>query len=258
MLMTDIRTRDTSVIDALDRDSPLRSRMLRCGTPSQWRHKDYCGRVGCLTCRARYARHQVSKATNRFDGAAPGEFANAQITIGTTGRVGDIGPVFETARTKLRNIIDQRRVTQAVWHDVEVLGWMRVAAEGSPAGKPVWTVSAHVVIRHGDLPWQEFGHLLADGWKTPGHTAVTPFDPEMLIQESLGESIQRALAPWRADAAWPTGWISELYEYVEGWSRSFQSLRIDIGPRDAKLTRHTPYNVADSWIEPMPVIIDHF
>ena len=196
----------------------------------------------------------------RFGGAGPAEFANARITIGTTEHVCDIGPMFDTARTKLRNIIDQRRVAQTVWHDVEVLGWMRIgAAQGSSAGKPVWTVSANIVIRHGDLPWQEFGHLLADGWKAPGQTAVKPFDPAMLIQESLGESIQRALAPWHpnfdAQDAWAKERVGELYEYVEGWSRSFQSLRIDIGPRDAKVTRHTPYaSVADE-IEPMPVII---
>lgn len=194
----------------------------------------------------------------RFDTAAPGEFANARITIGATDHVCDIGPMFETARTKLRNLIDQRRAGQAVWHDVEVLGWMSIAAADGPvARKPVWTISTNLVVRHVALPYQEFGHMLTEGWKAPGQTAVTPFDPEMLIQESLGESIQRALAPWHADAAWAEGWINELYEYVEGWSRSFGSLRTDIGPRDAKLTRHTPY-VADSWIEPMPVIIDHF
>ncbi len=193
----------------------------------------------------------------RFGGADPGEFANARITIGTTADVAGIGPMFDTARTKLRNIIDQRRAAQVVWHEVEVLGWMRIGvAQGSSAGEPIWTISANIVVRHGALPWQEFGHMLAEGWKSPGQTAATPFNPATPIHESLGVSIQRALAPWHptADAAWPKDWISGLYEYVEGWSRSFQSLRIDIGPRDAKLTRHTPY-VTDSWIEPMPVII---
>lgn len=252
MLMTSTTHSDTSVIDALERESPLRARMLRCGTPSQ-----YCGRVGCLVCRNRYVRHQIAKTALRFAGVGAAEFANARITIGATNHVGDIGPMFDTARTKLRNIIDQQRAARTIWHGVEVLGWMRVAATaGQLAQKPTWMISANIVVRHGALPYQEFGHMLAEGWKSPGQTAVTPFNPATPIHESLGESIQRVLAPWRptADAAWPKDWVRELYEYVEGWSRSFQSLRIDIGPRDAKLTRHTPY-VTDSWIEPMPVII---
>ncbi len=196
----------------------------------------------------------------RFDTAAPGEFANARITIGATNCVGDIGPMFDTARTKLRNIIDQRRAAQTVWHDVEVLGWMRVADAADPlAQKPTWTISADLMVRHG--AWQEVGHLLAEGWKSPGQTAVTPFDPEMLIQESLGESIQRALAPWHpnfdAEDAWPKERVGELYEYVSLWSRGFESLRIAIGQRDAKRTRHSRGAQDDTamWLEPMPVIV---
>ncbi len=261
MLMTGTAHRDTSVIDALGHDSPLRSRMLKCGTPSQWKHKYYCGRVGCPVCIARYTRHQTAKATMRFAGARPGEFANARIMIGASDRVGDIGPMFDTARTKLRNIIDQRRVAQAIWHDVEVLGWMRVGlAAGSPPDKPRWAISTNLMVCHGTLPYQGFGHALAEGWKSPGQTCVEPFDPAILVQESLAGSIQHATAPWHpscdGNGAWPKEWISGLYEYVDGWSRSFQSLRIDIGPRDAKLTRHTPCaHVADEWIEPMPVIV---
>lgn len=203
------------------------------------------------------------KATIRFGGAAPREFANARITIGATDHVGDIGPMFDTARTKLRNIIDQRRAARTIWHDVEVLGWMRIGAkpaEGPSHGKPGWTITANLVVRHGALTWQEIGHLLAEGWKSPGQTCVQPFDPATPVQESLVGSIQRALAPWHpnseGDSAWPTEWLSRLYEYVEGWSRSFQSVGICVGPRDAKLTRHTPYaHVADEWIEPMPVIV---
>ncbi len=194
----------------------------------------------------------------RFGGGAPDECANARITIGTTDDVGDIGPMFETARTKLRNIIDQRRAAQAIWHDVEVLGWMRVAAaEGTLGRCPDWTVTANLVIRHGALPYQEFGHLLADGWKALGQTRVIPFDTASPVQECLAGGIQHALAAWHADAAWPMEWISELYEYVEGWSRSFQSLRIDIGPRDTKRTRHSRGEQEDTaiWLEPMPVIV---
>ncbi len=261
MLMKSIRHKDSSVIDALGLDSPLLVRMVRCGTPSQSRHTDFCRRVGCSTCRIRYARHQVAKATKRFGGAAPGEFANARITIGTTDLVGDIGPMFETARTKLRNIIDQQRAARSIWHDVEVLGWMRVGlAAGSPPDKPRWAISTNLLVRHGTLPYQGFGHALAEGWKSPGQTCVEPFDPAILVQESLARIIQHATAPWHpscdGNGAWPKEWISGLYGYVDGWSRSFQSLRIDIGPRDAKLTRHTPYaHVADEWIEPMPVIV---
>ncbi len=207
----------------------------------------------------------MAKATKRFGGAAPGEFASARIRIGTTDRVGDIGPMFETARTKLRNIIDQERVARTIWHDVEVLGWMRIgAAEGSVGRRPLWTVSANIVIRHGALPYQEIDHLLADAWKAPGQTRVTPFDTASPVTKSLEKSIQDALSAWHpradGDAVWPSDRITDLYEYVEGWSRSFQSLRIHVGLRDAKLTRHSPsahVEDADTWIEPMPVVVGH-
>lgn len=235
-----------------------------CGTPSQWKHRDYCGRVGCLVCRNRYVRHQIAKTAQRFAGAGPTEFANARIAIGDTDSVGDIGPMFETARTKLRNIIDQRRAVQDVWHPVEVLGWMQVGARstsGALASKPVWTINASLVVRHGAaLPYQEIRHLLGDAWRSSGQTQVTPFDAASPVSASLDDSICLALAPWHSNAnreAWSKDWVRELYEYVEGWSRSFQSLRIDIGQRDVKQTRHSRFPVDDTenWLEPMPVMV---
>jgi hypothetical protein len=262
--------------------------MMNCERPSRWRFKEYCRSVGCGLCRGRYIQSQTEAALDRFSDADNHEMALLTVVLAVTEDENQIGPCFERGRKKLRNIIDAQRRRTRRWDAVEVLGWLEtdalddsqvqmvlperrallenVGLPSHPAPEmPIWVITIHAVVRLSAVEHQAFRSALQIGWPHPGQVDVSPFISTKSPDANLCHVIEYALKhetitrmEGRMEFAWPPGWLARYYEALEGWSRSFQRLRVNIRPKRQPKTNHDDCGPAPDHpriqveLEPMP------
>jgi hypothetical protein len=92
-------------------------------------------------------------------------------------------------------------------------------------------------VRIGDLAPQAFGTTLAQAWSAEA-VRLEPF-----CEQSTEASIRSFGARWQSDQ--PTA------------PTSFRSMRLTVGPRWAKATRHWSPSASKPYLEPMPVSIGY-
>jgi hypothetical protein len=246
--------------------------MMNCERPSRWRFKEYCRSVGCGVCRGRYIESQTQAALDRFSDADNHEMALLTVVLAVTEDENQIGLCFERGRKKLRNIIDAQRRRTRRWDAVEVLGWLETDAlddsqvqmvlperrallehlglPSHPAPEmPIWVITFHAVVRLPAVEHQAFRSALQIGWPHPGQVDVRPFISTKSPDANLRHVIEYALKhetitrmEGRTEFAWPSEWLAKYYEALEGWSRSFQRLRVNIRPKRRPGSTHDDFD----------------
>jgi hypothetical protein len=263
--------------------------MEGCGRATRWKDKDFCRTPGCYTCRSRYIASQQKAAVDRFGNLDNSDFAFLTIVFSLTADVTEIGPAFSVARRKLRNQIDALRREDDRWNQLQVLGWMEIDAlsedqipllgsqrhnlltgVGLPIfawDGPVWIVTLHAVVhlRERDLPILE--RHLSDAWSVTHQIDLQPFNRNRPIAQNLRSTISYALKHTCQSTffgtvdPWPCRWRAAFYEFLHGWSRGFQSTRVNIGPKGIKRTSNDlitaeedRHDLDGQYLEPMPVL----
>ena len=242
--------------------SALKARLLKCGTSTEWKNVVRCGEVACETCRAHYVTRQVSAVQAGFEGSENADMAFVTIIMGLCNWPDYIGEIFVRGRRKLRNIIDQNRRVSRRWQELQVVGWMEVDAfdphrfADLPPNKkaqleaiglpfigagPTWVVTLHALVELGGVDRFRFAEELTRGWSGPTQVDVRPLDNERRSDQNIN-SLVRYCLKHRTDTAttvcyaepWDISWRTEFYEYLNRWSRGFQSTRVWIKPRSAQ------------------------
>lgn len=283
--------------------------MLACGEPTEWQVAAPCRKVGCAKCREKYALRQIAEVQNRFAAMTNEQMASLTIVFAAKGAVDEIADVYEAGRKKLRNLCDAMRRKSDRWADLEIVGWLEVDAVAPEdldklpperrelldaideaycvaRGMPIWIVTMHGIAKLGDGRFGDFEAALSSTWRAPRQTKLRPFHDDKTPDQNIANLVLYALKHdccstfWfqrddgtfgEVDEAWPGSWRAAHYEFIESWSRGFQSTRINIGLRGKKRTVHSPQVEADpphhhcdeeplDYIEPMPVLLheEHF
>ena len=242
--------------------SPLRSRLKSCGTSTEWKNVVRCGAVACATCRSIYASRQVGAIQEAFAGASNDSLAFVTIVMGLTSWTGDIREIFDTGRRKLRNIVDQNRRADARWRDLQIVGWLEVDAfdphrfADLPANKrvqleaiglpyigagPTWVVTLHALVSLAGVDRYRLAEELQRRWAAPTQVDVCEFHRDKSPDQNINSLVRYCLKHQTETATtvcyaepWDMSWKTEYYEYLYGWSKGFQSLRVWIKPRAAK------------------------
>lgn len=242
--------------------SKLKSRLLSCGSATEWKNVKRCGAVACATCRARYTSRQVAAVQEAFEGAGNDNLAFVSIILGLTSWTGDIGDIFIQGRRKLRNIIDKNRRVSEKWQGLSIVGWMEVdafdphrfadlppdkkvqlEAIGLPwiGAGPTWVVTIHALVNLAGVDRYRLAEELRRGWKAPTQVDVRQFDESKNPDTNINSLVRYCLKHRTATATtvcyaepWDMSWRTEYYEYLDSWSPGFKSLRVWIKPRASK------------------------
>jgi hypothetical protein len=211
------------------------------------------------------------------------------IVLELVGSVTEIGPNFASAKRKLRNIIEQNRRSKAPWCDLQVVGWMEVdafeperfvdllprkkaqfSAMGVPyAGEgPVWVITLHGIVSLAGVDRHALARELERGWSIPTQVHIQPFNSERTVSDNINIVVRYSLKHRNVSNAHSTGsepwnvvWRKAYYEYLNEWSRSFQSVRVWIKPSryrvgiegmEPKASCYT--EPVETFIEPMPML----
>lgn len=269
--------------------SPLRSRLRRCGTSTEYKNSVACGAVACAKCREAYIRGQVAAVQGATAEATNDSLVMVSIVLDLVGSVQEIGPSFAAAKRKLRNIIEQNRRSKTSWCDLQVVGWMEVdafeperfvdlrprkkdqfEAIGVPyAGDgPVWVTTLHCIVSLAGLDRYALARELERGWSIPTQVHIQQFDKSRTVADNINSIVRYCLKHTNITKTHTTGpepwsivWRKSYYEYLNEWSRSFQSTRVWIRPKKSRLTVEERDDVSvDRFsneqvdVEPMPFI----
>ncbi len=240
--------------------SALKSRLLSCGKATQFKNVVSCGAVACAKCRERYVVRQVSALQEAFGEASNSEMAFVTVVLEITGWVEDIGEIFLRSRRKVRNIIDKKRRQSRAWADLQIVGWLEVdafdperfvdlpprkkaqaEAMGLPPYRgttPTWVVTFHAIASLGSVERQELARELGRHWSAPDQVHVQPFHENKSISNNINSLVRYCLKHENSTATtvssaepWEMAWRVEFYEYLNRWSKGFQSMRMWIKPR---------------------------
>lgn len=269
--------------------SPLRSRLRKCGTSTEYKNSVACGAVACAKCREKYIRKQVVTVQGATAGASNADLVMVSIVHELVGSVHEIGPSFAGAKRKLRNIIDQNRRLNANWCHLQAWGWLEVDAfeperfvdllpnkkaqfdaMGVPyAGDgPVWVTTLHCIVSLTGVDRYALARELERGWSIPTQVHVQPFDGGRSVSDNLNSVIRYSLKHTNITRSLATGpepwcivWKKAYYEYLNGWSQSFQSIRAWIRPQRFAgmvevddLSDNVIEDEEEYYLEPMPVV----
>lgn len=267
--------------------APLHHRLTRCGDPDEWNGHFTCRTPGCDACRGRYIASQRRAALKRFSAAQNCDLALVSVVIGATAEVSDIGEVFQKFRKDVRNMMDAQRRQRRQWRGVELLMWLETdafAAEDylylgsdkrAQLGElvpmfvnrqgPVWVVTAHGLAHLNGLEPQQIRDALQERWAGTKQVDVRPLYDHRTVSQNVGSIVNYALKhECRVHLGgfsdrWPAHWVAEYYAYLHGWSRGFQSMRINIGQAAATKLPIPAMNIVEEEfrdefedIEPLP------
>lgn len=247
--------------------SALKSRLNSCGNATEFKNVTSCGAVACAKCRERYINRQISILQEAFSGVDNTGLVFVTVVLELTGSVEYIGGIFQQFRRKLRNIIDKNRRRSRAWADLQIVGWLEVdafdperfadlpprkkeqaEAMGLPfyqATTPTWVVTFHGIVSLGAVERQELARELEERWPAPGQVHVQPFHMDKAPSKNLNSLVRYCLKHEHTTATtvsgaepWAMAWKVEYYEYLNRWSRGFQSLRIWIKSRRITKTKN--------------------
>lgn len=261
-LCIDARKATEDLKNALGRrgTSELKARLLSCGKSTEWKNVVRCGAVACATCRAIYTSRQVAAVQEAFEGTENHNLAFVSIIFGLTSWTDDIGDIFVRGRRKLRNIIEKNRRVNDKWRELQIVGWMEVdafdphrfadlppdkkvqlEAIGLPwvGAGPTWVVTIHALVNLAGVDRYKLAEELRRGWKAPTQVDVRQFHETKRPDENINSLVRYCLKNRTETATtafyaepWDISWRTEYYEYLNRWSRGFQSLRVWIKPRN--------------------------
>ncbi|WP_332655678.1 hypothetical protein [Brevundimonas sp.] len=282
-------TRELIAALATGPSSPLRSRLRKCGTSTEYKNSVACGAVACAKCRETYVRKQVAAVQAALAGANNDDLVMVSIVLELVGSVTEIGPSFASAKRKLRNIIEQNRRSRASWCDLQVVGWMEVdafeperfvdllphkkaqfEAMGVPyAGEgPVWVTTLHGIVSLAGVDRHALARELERGWSIATQVHAQPFDGARSVSDNINSVVRYSLKHRSVSNAHVTGpepwtvvWRKAYYEYLNQWSRSFQSVRVWIRPRsylanidEFEQQEMSGNETVERYLEPMPML----
>ena len=244
------------LMDALPSDSELRVKLDLCGTDSLG-YFYTCRQPACFHCRRRYVARQTKAAFERFGACRKGDLALLTVVFDPAYDVSDIEDVVARARPTIRNIFAKHRRSSRHWRRAQLLGWIEVDAlcgEDVPglgnerAGllgqmgvqlhseRPTYLPTLHAIVSHEGLDWQQVRDAFSEKWKVERQVDVRPFYGHQPVEKSLGCVIRYAMkrtctaSLLGAEHIWPTSWLVEFETWTASWSRSFQSLKVSVGP----------------------------
>lgn len=244
------------LMQALPSDSELRAKLDLCGTDSLG-YFYTCRQPACFHCRRRYVARQAKASLERFVGCSKGDLALLTVVFEPAYDVTDIEDVIARARPTIRNVFAKHRAKSRHWRRAQLLGWIEVDAlcgEDVPglgnerAGlldemgvqlrseRPTYLPTLHAVVSHEGLDWQQVRDAFSEKWKAARQVDVRPFYGHQPVEKSLGCVIQYAMkrtctaSLLGVEHIWPTSWLVEFETWTASWSRSFQSLKVSVGP----------------------------
>ena len=199
--------------------------LLPCGAPSSRRWAEPCRRPSCPKCLGRFVDREIEKAVATF-GLHDGQLGWLTIDLGTPA---DVHQLCTRAKNRLRNTLDSRRRRLSHWDEVEVRTLFR-----SSHGR--LTLSRFVSF--GGVAPEAFARVLAGSW-SPATVRVAPLcddEPEQRIRE----------------------YGHRWHTLPETGLSSFRSMRLTVGPRWVKRTRHwAPATAEADHREPMPISLGY-
>lgn len=241
---------------ALPPDSELRAKLDMCGTDSPG-YFYTCRQPACFHCRRRYVARQTKAAIERFAQCRKCDLAFLTVVLDPAYDVGDVEDVVARARTTIRNVFAKQRRSNRHWRRAQLLGWIEVDAlcgEDAPglgserAGlldamgvqlrseRPTYLPTLHAIVAHDGLDWQQVRDAFSEKWKAARQVDVRPFYGHQPVEKNLGCVIRYAMkrtcteSLFGGEHIWPTSWLLEFETWTAGWSRSFQSLKVSVGP----------------------------
>ena len=248
------------MLSALPSDSSLRWKLIKCGEYGHWANNEWrCHAPACQRCRPRYVRRQQRQALEGLAGATNEQCSMVTVVLGIADDVEDIASIWDKGRSDLRNRINAQRRQDRRWRNAMLTGWVEadpiiyddVAMLGSQQrsvlaylnqprwrldGGPCWVVHLHGLIYHPEIDWQAWQRELSDQWPGEGRVDVEPFFKNRALFQNVN-SIVRYATKFKAGRvvegaydAWPSPFVAEYYDWVDEYSRGWQSLRIRIGP----------------------------
>lgn len=183
------------------------------------------------------------------------------VVLGVTLDPDQIGPLFESGRRKLRNIVDYQRRRSRGWDDVEVLGYLETDAlngiqvdeilperrsllhdlglpQNPDQHEPIWVVTIHAVVRFDNIGRQSFVDALTKSWPQKNRVDVKPLTRTLSTSENVSNIIEYALKHENItrlsdfnELAWQPEWVSDFYESMMRWSKSFKRMKLNIRPK---------------------------
>jgi hypothetical protein len=203
---------------------------------------------------------QVNAVQEAFAEKENETLAFVTIILGLTSWTEDIGDIFLRARRKLRNIVDENRRSNARWRRLQVVGWLEVdafdphrfvdlppnkkeqlEAIGLPfvGAGPTWVVTLHALVSLDGVDRYRLAEELRRRWDAPTQVDVRPFDTTRSADQNINSLVRYCLKNRTTTATtvchaepWDISWSTEYYEYLNKWSRGFQSTRIWIKPQN--------------------------
>lgn len=198
------------------------SLLRRCGAPSRWRWAEPCRQPPCPKCFSRFVDREISRAVDRYGETPAPRLGWFSIGIGCAA---DVPILCERTTNRFRNIIDRERRRFRRWYEIDVK-----AQFGFSDGSLLLAGLVYLA----DVRPEEFSRVVGLAW-TVEAVEVAPFSGE-----DVGECIRSFGSQWHAGP--------------HPAFTSFRSMRLMIGPRFMKRTRHSPPATdAQSHLEPMPV-----
>jgi len=194
----------------------------RCGSPSRWRWAEPCRRTSCTKCWARFVERELARAMASFGGRAASQLGWLTINLGTESNLP--GLCVRTA-VRFRNSVDRERARGSTWDDVEVRALFHDCGSRLVLSGFVWLGLADP---------REFAQPLRRVWT----------DDAVVFEPFSGKPADESIVHF--GAAWHAGVLSSLV--------SFRRLRLTIGARWSKATRHDPpVPTPPVCLEPMPI-----
>ncbi len=254
------------LMQALPSDSELRTKLDLCGTDSLG-YSYTCRQPACFHCRRRYVAQQTRAALHRFAGCRRSDLSFLTVVFDPAYDVADIEDVVARARPTIRNIFAKHRRGSRRWRKAQLLGWIEVDAlcgEDRPglgserAGllddmgvqlrseRPTYLPTLHAVVSHEGLDWQQVRDAFSEKWGAARQVDVRPFYGHQPVEKSLGCVIRYAMKRTCTESLlgvehmWPTSWLIEFETWTASWSRSFQSLKVSVGPTKNNKAIHSP------------------
>jgi len=273
------------LMHALPIDSKFRQKLDLCGTDSLG-YFYTCRQPACFHCRRRYVARQAKAALVRFAGCRKRDLALLTIVFEPAYDVADIGDVVARARPTIRNVFAKHRAKSRHWRRAQLLGWIEVdalCAEDAPGlgderaalledlgvqlrpERPTYIPTLHAIVAHEGVDWQQVREAFGEKWGIARQVDVRPFYGGQPVEKSIGCVVRYAMkrtctsSLLGVDHIWPISWLVEFETWTADWSRSFQSLKVSVGPARPKPTCELlPVALADDDFVDLDPDDDHY
>ncbi|MCJ8151529.1 hypothetical protein [Shinella sedimenti] len=210
----------TVVMTALGDGHPLKVKMMGCGKieDPDADYMRYCGVPLCPRCFSVERSKQIKQATReRFACVGNDQLAFATILLPLATSLSEVDEIYETTKTRLRNIVAKQRRKDCRWDNFELVGWWeidrmvyddieqfgrntRIAVKdlGVPLvyydDTTIWRPHFHAIIRLEQLTINEVNDALRNsGYGASYQVLIKPLADKRRVGLNLKKLIQYAL-----------------------------------------------------------------